>query len=149
MHNFSYPDYRDLRDKAREADDTVAYNGVEATMAGSQGATSLQGEVVSGNFFVALGVPLRAGRALGDADDTAAAPPAVVLSEPLWRDRFGAAALSGQTIMLNGQSYTVVGVAAASFWACRLVGTPRSGCRCRNLLYSSVRTFSIVRRCPG
>ncbi len=115
MHNFSYPDYRDLRDKTREVDGLVAYSAVEATMAGSQGATSLEGEVVSGNFFAALGVPLRAGRALGDADDTAAAPPAAVLSEPLWRDRFGAAAVSGQTIILNGQPYTVVGVAAARF----------------------------------
>ena len=115
MHNFSYPDYRDLRDKTREVDGLVAYSAVEATMAGSQGATSLDGEVVSGNFFADLGVPLRSGRALGDADDTAAAPPAAVLSEPLWRDRFGAAEVSGQTIVLNGQPYTVVGVAAASF----------------------------------
>ena len=70
---------------------------------------------MSGNFLLALGVPLRAGRALGDADDMAGAPPAVVVSEPLWRDRFGAAALSGQTVMLNGQPFTVVGVAAARF----------------------------------
>jgi predicted permease len=115
MHNFSYPDYEELRRRATVVDSLVAYSAVETSMAGSDGATSVEGEVVSGNFFVALGVPLRTGRALSDADDAAGAPPAVVVSEALWRDRFGGAALSGQTVVLNGQPFTVVGVAGARF----------------------------------
>jgi predicted permease len=115
MHNFSYPDYEELRRRATVVDSLVAYSPVESSMAGSDGATSVEGEVVSGNFFVALGVPLRTGRALSDADDAAGAPPAVVVSEALWRDRFGGAALSGQTVVLNGQPFTVVGVAGARF----------------------------------
>ena len=110
MHNFSYPDYEELRRRATLVDSLVAYSQVGSSMAGSDGATSVEGEVVSGNFFMALGVPLRTGRGLSDADDMAGAPPAVVVSEALWRDRFGAAALSGQTVELNGQPFTVVGV---------------------------------------
>ena len=115
MHNFSYPDYEELRRRATLVDSLVAYSQVGSSMAGSDGATSVEGEVVSGNFFMALGVPLRTGRGLSDADDMAGAPPAVVVSEALWRDRFGAAALSGQTVVLNGQPFTVVGVTAARF----------------------------------
>ena len=115
MHNFSYPDYEELRRRATVVDSLVAYSPVESSMAGSDGATPVEGEVVSGNFFVALGVPLRTGRALSDDDDAASAPPAVVVSEALWRDRFDGAALSGQTVVLNGQPFTVVGVTAARF----------------------------------
>ena len=115
MHNFSYPDYRDLSERARALDGLVAYGGVSATLAGSGGAAAIEGEVVSGDFFATLGVPLHAGRALTRADDSAGAPPAAVVSEPLWRDRLGAAQLSGQTVTLNGQPFTVVGVVASRF----------------------------------
>ncbi len=115
MHNFSYPDYRDLSERARALEGLVAYGGVSGTLAGSGGAAAIEGEVVSGNFFATLGVPLHAGRALTRADDSAGAPPAAVVSEPLWRDRLGAAQLSGQTVTLNGQPFTVVGVVASRF----------------------------------
>ena len=115
MHNFSYPDYRDLSERARALEGLVAYGGVSATLAGSGGASALEGEVVSGDFFATLGVPLHAGRALTRADDSAGAPPAAVVSEPLWRDRLGAAQLSGQTVTLNGQPFTVVGIVASGF----------------------------------
>ncbi len=115
MHNFSYPDYRDLSERARALDGLVAYGGVSATLAGSGGAAAIEGEVVSGDFFATLGVPLQAGRALTRADDSAGAPPAAVVSEPFWRDRLGAAQLSGQTVTLNGQSFAVVGVVASRF----------------------------------
>jgi macrolide transport system ATP-binding/permease protein len=114
MRNFSYPEYQDLRDNARTVDGLVAYGPVEASVSASSGASSMSGEVVSGNFFSTLGVPIVAGRGLGDADDRAGAPPAAVVSEQLWRDVLGGAGL-GQAISLNGQAYTVVGVAARHF----------------------------------
>jgi putative ABC transport system permease protein len=115
-HNLSYPEYRELRDRATTLDGLVAYSGVEATIAGSDGATTADGEVVSGNLFSTLGVPMRAGRSLGVVDDTPSAPPAIVISEQLWRDRLGAAALSDRSvIVLNTQSFTVVGVTASRF----------------------------------
>jgi predicted permease len=115
MHNFSYPDYAALRDNARTLDSLVAYSPVEATVGGRNGATSFEGEVVSGNFFAALGVPMRAGRGLGEVDDRPSAEPAAVISEALWRERFGAPPLDDVTIVLNGQPYSVVGVAASRF----------------------------------
>ena len=115
-HNLSYPDYQELRDRTKTLDGLVAYSGVEATVAGSDGAMAADGEVVSGNFFATLGVPMMAGRALGLSDDTRAAQPVAVISEQLWRDRLASAPLSDQSvIVLNRQPFTVVGVAAAKF----------------------------------
>ncbi len=120
-HNLSYPEYRTLRDRTTTLDGLVAYSSVEATMAGSEGAITTDGELVSGNFFSTLGVPMRTGRTLGVTDDAAAAAPAVVISEQLWRDRFGSAPLSDQSvIVLNGQPFAVVGVADARFAGMRI-----------------------------
>jgi predicted permease len=124
-HNFSYADYRDLRDNAHLLDGLVSYSSVEATLAGTDGAQTVTGEVVSGNFFSMLGVPMRAGRALGPLDDTRASPPAAVIAEQLWRDRLGSAALTGQVLTLNGQPYTVVGVAASRFAGMQVGTTAR------------------------
>jgi len=117
MHNFSYPDYTDLRAQSRTVDGLIAYSPVQATWAGTSESVPLEGEVVSGNFFEVLGIRLRTGRALTVADDKSNVPPTVVVSEAFWRDRLGAPQLSGQTIsvVLNGQSHVVVGVAASSF----------------------------------
>ena len=117
MHNFSYPDYADLRAHSRTVDGLIAYSPVQATWAGTSESVPLEGEVVSGNFFEVLGIRLRTGRALTVADDESNVPPTVVVSEAFWRDRLGAPPLSGQTISLslNGQSHVVVGVAASSF----------------------------------
>jgi predicted permease len=115
MHNFSYAEYRELRDQTRSVRGLVAYSAVEATMTAHDGASPLNGEVASGNFFATLGVPMIAGRALAEDDDRAASPPAIVISEALWRGRLAAAPLAGQVITLNGQSFTVVGVAADRF----------------------------------
>ncbi len=124
-HNFSYPEYRDLRDSTRTLDGLVAYGSVEGTLAGSTGATTIEGEVVSGNFFSILDVPLRAGRALGAVDDSRAAPPAIVIAEQLWRDRLGSADVNGQIVTLNGQTYTVVGVASSRFAGMQIGRTAR------------------------
>jgi putative ABC transport system permease protein len=114
-HNFSYPAYAGLRDATQSLDSLVAYSQAEASAASAAGSEPVNGEVVSGNFFSALGVPMRAGRGLTPDDDRPAAMPAAVISERMWRDRFGAAPLSGQTITLSGDAYTIVGITADEF----------------------------------
>jgi hypothetical protein len=115
-HNLSYPDYADLRDRAQAVDALTAYAGVSATVQSGAGpAQPSDGEAVSGNFFAALGVPMRAGRALDQTDDRAESPRAVVIGEQLWRERLASAPVSGQAILLNGEPYSVVGVADGRF----------------------------------
>lgn len=68
-------------------------------------------QVVSGNYFDALGVTPAAGRLLGEGDDRADAPPAAVIGYDFWRRRLGGAAEAvGRTIAVNGVSFTIAGV---------------------------------------
>jgi len=114
---YSYPIYRDLRDR------DPAFGGVIAR-ATSRVALSHRGttkvaaaELVSGNFFQVLGVGATAGRVLTSEDDrNVGASPVVVLSHAYWVSRFGNdAAIVNQTVNINGHPMQVVGVAAAGF----------------------------------
>ena len=72
-------------------------------------------EVVDGGYFDVIGGAMRLGRPLVSADDHPASLPVAVLSESAWRRRFGASReVIGETIRLNGNSFAVVGVMAAS-----------------------------------
>ena len=115
MHNFSYPDYVTLRDSAKQVEGLVAYSVAEATAKGTGIAEVLDGEFVSGNMFMVLGVPVREGRGIMPSDDTASAPPAVVVSQRFWTQHFGTAPLTAQVVTLNGQPFTIVGIAERSF----------------------------------
>jgi putative ABC transport system permease protein len=115
-HNFSYPDYADMRDRVKGLEALTAYSMASAAIEGGAGpAQTVDGEAVSGNFFSAVGVPLRSGRALAESDDRRAAPRAIVISERLWRERLASAPPSGQVLSLNGEPYAVVGVADGRF----------------------------------
>jgi putative ABC transport system permease protein len=66
---------------------------------------------VSENFFGVLGIQPALGRGFTKEEDTPGGARTAILSDALWRNRFGAnAALVGQTVTLNEQSVTIVGV---------------------------------------
>ncbi|HEU4631082.1 MAG TPA: ABC transporter permease [Gemmatimonadaceae bacterium] len=70
---------------------------------------------VTAGYFTALGVAPRLGRAFTAEEDAPGGGHAAILSDALWRRRFSAdPKVVGQTITLNDQPYTVVGVAPAS-----------------------------------
>lgn len=71
-------------------------------------------EVVSGNYFDVLGVPLARGRSFRRDEDVAGAPiPVAVISYELWRERFALSADAvGSSLNLNGLPFTVIGIAA-------------------------------------
>jgi predicted permease len=79
-------------------------------------AADVDGRFVSGNYFQVLGIAPDFGPGIGPADDSAGAPPVVVLDYRFWRTRFGAdPAVLGRTMWINGTAATVVGVAPESF----------------------------------
>src|ERR1035437_10188778 len=75
------------------------------------------GQMVSANFFSMLGVrPLQGRLFLPEEDVGRGAHPVAVLSEPTWRTMFGGdAAIVGKQVVLNGRSYTIVGIAPRAF----------------------------------
>jgi predicted permease len=119
FHNsiLSYADYADYRDQNQVFSGMIAYNQYEAMLGQGAEAEKQTVELISGNYFNVIGVRAALGRMIGpEEDQTPDAHPVAVLSDGLWRRRFGAdAGVIGKTIMLNGATYTVVGVAPRTF----------------------------------
>ena len=76
----------------------------------------IKGIHVSAEYFQVFGVAPAAGRSFLPQEDSPNGPKAVVLTNELWRSRFGSdPTLAGRPILLGGDPYTVVGILPASF----------------------------------
>jgi len=113
---FSYPEYTGHRDHTQVFSGLTAYAEVSLTLDGAE-AERIKGLLVAENYFSVLGAEMAAGRAIAPEEcRTPGASPVVVLSNRFWQRRFGAdAGLIGKTIILNRQSFTVVGVTSRDF----------------------------------
>jgi putative ABC transport system permease protein len=86
------------------------------TLTGSGEPIRLQAADVSAGFFSVMGIRPELGRDFLPSDDRIGAPPVVILTNQLWRDRFGAdPRIIGRTINLDDKGFTVVGVAPRAF----------------------------------
>jgi putative ABC transport system permease protein len=114
---FSYPMYKDLRDKNQVFQGILAADRAGVGVSWRNSAESKDAEIVSGNYFQLLGLKPAAGRLLTQQDDTAKnANPVTVLSYDYWRTRFGASRdVIGQTVLINGHTFTIIGVAPDHF----------------------------------
>jgi putative ABC transport system permease protein len=113
---FNVPDFLDYRRGVHTLDGFAGYFAYGANLSDEAAAERLQGLRVTGEFFDVLGARSRLGRLLATADERPGSDHVVVLSEPLWRRRFGADPRTiGQVIRLNSETFTVVGVIAAGF----------------------------------
>lgn len=122
---FSYPDYRDYRDNNDVFSDLFLHYGIPVSLKNSgDKAELIWGELVSGNYFSALGVTPAAGRVLSSEDDRSeGAHPVAVLSHEFWRRRFGANPdIVGKDLRFNGHDFTVIGVARQGYSGTRFVG---------------------------
>jgi len=118
MHNyFSYPMYKDLRDQNQVFDGVAAADRANVGVSWHNIAENKDTEVISGNYFQLLGLKPALGRLLTPQDDTAKnANPVLVLSYSYWKARFGASPdIIGQTVLVNGHPFTVLGVAPKNF----------------------------------
>ncbi|MGC1300456.1 MAG: ABC transporter permease, partial [Alloacidobacterium sp.] len=116
---FNYPDYAYDRDHTRSLEGLLAFDGDGEDAIWNREGTGeiLHGQLVSGNLFPLLGVNVVAGRTLAADDDKLGNPrQVVVLSYSFWRQKLGGdVRVVGRTLMLNGATFTVVGVAPAGF----------------------------------
>ena len=87
---------------------------------------SLNGDLVSGNYFDVLGVQAALGRTFRpDEDREAGAGPVIVLNHGFWERRFAAnPKVIGETVLLNGQGFTIIGVAPKGFQGTAVLGGP-------------------------
>src|SRR5262245_50366116 len=113
---YSIQNFIDTRAQAQTFDDVAAFANWGVNLTGSGDAERLAGVRISANAFELLGVDAIAGRVLLPSDGTPEASRVVVISNGLWRRRFGAENhIVGQSILLSGTAYTVVGVLPPSF----------------------------------
>ena len=114
---FSYPMYRDLRDRNTVFSGVLATDQVQVGVQWHNQPELVSGELVSGNYFDVLGVKPAVGRMLVQSDDEVQErTPVVVLSYGYWARRFGSdPRIVNDTILINSHPFTVVGVAPLGF----------------------------------
>jgi predicted permease len=124
---FSAPTFEHLRDEvsARGAGEVFAATSVAGMQLQADGeGIGARGTVqlVSGEYFAALGQQAQAGRLLGPSDNRAVgAHPVGVISDGFWRRHFGAAPDAvGRPLAINGTSFTVIGVTQPHFFGTTL-----------------------------
>ena len=113
---FSGPDMIDMSKRSRLLQDVGAIWVGNAALTGTGEPEQIKLGFVTANFLSILGVPPGQGRFFNAQDDVQGAAPAIILSDGLWRRRYGAnPQILGQSVKLNGQAVIVVGVMPASF----------------------------------
>jgi len=113
----SWPDHLDWRAKSTHFDDLAAYTTFTITLQGFDEPERVTAEAVSWPYFSLLSVAPVHGRTFREDED--AVPNrdyVVVLSDGLWRRRFGAdPGIVNRQIRMSGQTYTVIGVMPPGF----------------------------------
>jgi len=113
----SGPNFLDWRSQAQSFERMAAIDSEENfNLTGGDFPERVKGATVSEDFFLTLGSAPAVGRAFLSEEAKPGAAPVVMLSHALWRRRFsGDRGVVGQTIRVNGESATVVGVMPPSF----------------------------------
>ncbi|MEM7417985.1 MAG: ABC transporter permease [Gemmatimonadota bacterium] len=116
-----------LRDASRSFDAVEGYSVVQVELAGEENGAASQAlfsHYVTGGWFEMLGTQPVLGRLIDRGDtEQIGGPPVVVLGFDLWRTRFGSdPGIVGQSVLLSGDRYDVVGVAPEGFSGIHNVG---------------------------
>ncbi len=123
----SYPMFRDLEREQQVFAGLAAHRLVSANIA--YGGQTVNGDLllVSGSYFGVLGIQPAVGRLIGPGDDRIIGEsPVVVLSHGFWTTRFAAdRGLLNQTMIVNGQAMTIVGVAPRGFTGTTIGAEPK------------------------
>ena len=113
----SYPNFSDWRDQNHVFERMASFHTNDFIMTGRGDSTRLQGAVVNADLFPLLGVTPVLGRGfLPDEDKPGDTGRVVVLSQELFQKRFGSDPnVVGQSMVLDGKNYTIVGVMPQAF----------------------------------
>ncbi len=122
---FSYPNYRDFRDRNESFSGLIAYSFSPLSLSHDGINERLWGYVVTGNYFEVLGLNAALGRLITPADDQLpGAHPISVISYKCWQRRFGSdPATIGKSVIVNGRSYMIIGVAPPGFEGTEVIAT--------------------------
>ncbi len=113
----SLPNYRDYRDRNQVFSSLLLYTGIGINVTGNAEPRLVMGQLVSANYFTALGVNPVMGRGfLPEEDSAAGASRVAVISNRFWHQQYGGdRAILSRTVSFNDHPYKVVGVAPDEF----------------------------------
>ncbi len=112
---FAYPNFLDCQRDSRTLD-LAAWRFTVGTVSEQGAAEYVSSREISPNLFAVLGVTLPAGRAFLPDEDRTNAAPVIIVGANLWRRLRGDRAEAvGASLVVDGRSFTVVGVAPAGF----------------------------------
>jgi len=117
MHNsLSIPDFLDYREQSQTMS-VAGRHGGDFNMSGTDMPERVDGARVSWNFFEVLGTQPVLGRTFRPEEERDGQQQVVILSDGLWRRRFGAdPEIIGQTLLLDAEPHTVIGVLPPKVW---------------------------------
>ncbi|HUF49567.1 MAG TPA: ABC transporter permease [Longimicrobiales bacterium] len=123
---FSYTMFRDIETAETAFRGVAAHRLFSANVAYDGETVNAEGVLVSGSYFPLLGVRPAHGRLLGPQDDeTIGGQPVAVLGHGFWETRLAAdPGVVGRTIIVNGQPFTILGVAPPGFYGTTLGPRP-------------------------
>jgi putative ABC transport system permease protein len=112
----AYPNYKDWRDRAQSFKEMASYRPQTFNLTGLERAVRLRGRMVNWNFFQLLDVRPQLGRAFVEQDDQPGAAPTAIISNGIWKERFGGdPAVIGRTLTIDGDQFTLIGVLPPGF----------------------------------
>ena len=112
----TFGNYHEIATRSKSFESIAGFAPWQPTMLGNTEPERLDGQVVNADFFRVLGVSPALGRGFSADDDRSAGAKTVIISDRLWRRRFGADPdVIGRRISLNENSYTIVGVLPRDF----------------------------------
>jgi len=112
----SYLNYKSVKDQTKLMDDVACYIADVGVVQGKSGSVSVSTTRVTPNVFKILGVQPILGRTFSQEEGNTGGPQAVLLTEGMWKNNFGAdPEIIGKTVRVNDQDRIVVGVMPAAF----------------------------------
>jgi putative ABC transport system permease protein len=109
-------EFQAWRDRSRTLSRIAAYISFQANLSGDAGAERVNCGNATASFFQLLGARPLLGRTFLPAEGRKGAAPVAILSEKLWRRRFAADRfVLGRPLVVDGKSYTIVGVLPQTF----------------------------------
>lgn len=125
LYGTSRLNFEDLRAQSTAFSGMTLMGFAPVALSGGGDPEQLLAQIVTTSFFDVLGAPLAIGRGFTPEEDEIGGHPVVVLSYPMWQERFGGRAdLLGEPIVLNGHRFTVIGVTQEGFRGATPVAGP-------------------------
>ena len=112
----SYPGFLEWRERAGSFSAIGAYKEAAYAISGAGEPARTGGALVSAGLFPMLGVHPVSGRGIAPDDERPTAAPVVLISDLLWRNRFGSRSdVLGETLTIDGRAHTIIGIMPPRF----------------------------------